>query len=239
MPAKLCVSARQVAGITWLVALPCLLVQVPGYTIASLPGLPANQLPVGVAVDSSGNIFIADWNGLVRKISPAGSITILAGGGVASGGLVGDGGQATSANLSYPSGVAVDSAGNVDVAHTSHNRIRKVSTSGTIVTVAGPGSTNGTLGDGGPATSATLSIPASIALDPSGNLYIADTGHHRIRKVSPDGTITTVAGNGSASGALGDGGAATSATLSLPAGIALDAQGNLFIADSGHARSAW
>ena len=91
-------------------------------------------------------------------------------------------------------------------------------------------------GDGGPATSATLSSPAAIALDATGNLYIADTGHNRIRRVSLDGSISTVAGNGSASGALGDGGPATSASLSLPTGIALDAQGNLYIADSGHAR---
>lgn len=224
------------AALTSLAAAHCLLAQVPGYTITSMTGAIANFAPAGVAYDSSGNVYIADWSGLVRKVSPTGAIVTLAGGGVASGGLVGDGGQATGANLSYPSGVAVDSAGNVYIADTGHNRIRKVSTSGTITTVAGPGSTNGTLGDGGPATSATLSIPASVALDPSGNLYIADTGHHRVRKVSSDGTITTVAGNGSASGALGDGGPATSATLSLPAGIALDAQGNLFIADSGHAR---
>lgn len=227
---------RQLAAITWLAALPCLLAQVPGYTITTMPGFAASVQPVGMASDPSGNVYVADWNGLVQKVSPGGSITTLAGGAVASGGLVGDGGSATSANLSFPSGVAVDSAGSVYIADTGNNRIRKVSTSGAIATVAGPGSTNGTLGDGGPATSATLSHPASIALDPSGNLYIADTGHNRIRKVSLDGTITTVAGNGLASSALGDGGPATSAALSLPVGIAVDAQGNLFIADSGHAR---
>ena len=209
MSAKAFVNARQVAGITWLLALPCLLAQVPGYTITSVPGSSALSVPVGIVSDASGNLYIADWSGLVWRISSTGSITKFAGGGPNAGaGLVGDGGPATNAILSYPTGVAVDSAGNVYIADTAHDRIRKVS-GATITTVAGPGSTNGTLGDGGPATSATLSSPAAIALDATGNLYIADTGHNRIRRVSLDGSISTVAGNGSASGALGDGGPAT------------------------------
>lgn len=226
----------QTAALILLSAAHCLTAQVPGYTITTMSGFAVTDEAVGIASDSLGNVYVADWNGAVRKVSPEGAITNFAGGGVASGGLVGDGGPATSANLSFPSGVAVDSAGNVYIADTGHNRIRKVSTSGTITTVAGPGSTNGTLGDGGPATSATLSVPASVAVDSNDNLYVADTGHNRIRMVSLDGTITTVAGNGSASGALGDGGPATSATLAAPIGVAVDTQGHVFIADSGHAR---
>jgi uncharacterized protein (TIGR03437 family) len=231
------ISARTTLAITWLATASCLLAQVPGYTITTV-ALPSTTYPGGLAIDASGNLYLADIiNYVVRKVSTTGVVSTVAGGGGANAtSPVGDGGPATSASLSEPLGIAVDTAGNLYIADTGHNRIRKVSAGGTITTVAGPGSTDGALGDGGPATSATLVVPEGICVDAAGNLYIADSGHDRIRKVSLDGTIATVAGNGSASGALGDGGPATSASLSLPAGITVDAGGTLYIADSGHNR---
>ena len=153
------------------------------------------------------------------------TITTIAGLGTA--GVSGDGGQATSAQLNKPRGVAVDAQGNVYVANEDGNRVRKVS-GGVITTVAGTG-TLGYSGDGGQATSAQLNGPVGVAVDGQGNLYIADRGNNRIRKVS-GGIITTVAGNGTM-GYSGDGGQATSAQVNQPYGIALDAQGNLYIAD--------
>src|SRR5207249_3913068 len=151
-------------------------------------------------------------------------------------GFSGDGGPATSVQLSDPAGVAVDGAGNLFIADTGNQRIRKVSPAGTITTVAGNG-TFGPSGDGGPATSAQLSYPAGVAVDGAGNLFIVDTGNQRIRKVSPAGMITTVAGNGTY-GPSGDGGAATSAQFGFsgPTDVAVDSAGNLFIADSGNNR---
>jgi sugar lactone lactonase YvrE len=195
----------------------------------------------GVAVDAAGNIYFTQlspfFNGFsaVYKVSTNGHLTIFAGGGALSGNF-GDAGPATSAALNMPLGIAIDAAGNVYIADAGANRIRKVSTTNTVTTVAGPGSTDGNLGDGGPAVSATLSQPARVAVDSSGNLYIADAGHNRIRKVSPDGIIRTVAGNGLANAALGDGGAATSASLSAPGGVAVDVAGNIYISDTGHNR---
>lgn len=151
--------------------------------------------------------------------------------------LLGDGGPATKATLSLAAGVSVDSAGNVYIADTGNNRIRKIGTDGTINTFAGPGSTSGILGDNGPALSATLGAPQDVLADSSGNVYIADTGHSRVRRVAPDGTITTVAGNGKASdvtGFNGDGGPATAAVIGEPSGLALDGAGNLYIVDRFH-----
>ena len=186
-----------------------------------------------MAVDASGNLYIADTgNNRIRKVSATGIITTVAGNGSA--GYSGDGGPATSAQLDGPEGVAVDGSGNLYIADTCNNRIRKVSATGIITTVAGNGSA-GYSGDGGPATSAQLSLPAGVAVDGSGNLYIADSGNNRIRKVSATGIITTVAGNGSP-GYSGDGGPATSAQLNQPAGVAVDASGNLYIADSSNNR---
>jgi uncharacterized repeat protein (TIGR01451 family) len=162
-----------------------------------------------------------------------GDISTYAGNGTA--GFSGNGGPATSASLYYPDGVALDSSGNLYIADTWNNRVRKVSTSGTISTVAGNG-TAGFSGDGGPATSASLRYPDGIALDSSGNLYIADTSNMRVRKVSTSGTISTVAGNDTEPGFSGDGGPATSASLSYPRGVALDFSGNLHIADTDNER---
>jgi sugar lactone lactonase YvrE len=146
------------------------------------------------------------------------------------GGSVGDGGPAVNAPVNTPSAAAVDSAGNLYIANTYNNRVRKVSTSGTITTVAGNG-TPGFSGDGGPATNASLASPTGVAVDAAGNLYIADAGNDRVRKVSASGTITTVAGTGTP-GFSGDGGPATGAGLVYPSGVAVDAAGNLYIADT-------
>ncbi|MGO9538588.1 MAG: HYR domain-containing protein [Limisphaerales bacterium] len=194
-------------------------------TSASLAG------PSGVAVDASGNLFIADtYNNVIRKVDNNGIITTVAGGGHYG---LGDGGAATSASLVQPSGVAVDAFGNLFIADTYNNVIRKVDNNGIITTVAGGGHYG--LGDGGAATNASLVQPSGVAVDASGNLFIADTWNNRIREVDPDGIITTVAGNGSLNYS-GDGGQATSASLAGPSGVAVDASGNLFIADTGNFR---
>ena len=180
--------------------------------------------PSGVAVDSAGNLYIADTSNFrVRKVSN-GMITTVAGNGTQ--GSSGDNGPATSAQLHDPCGVAVDSAGNIYIA--DGNNIRKVS-NGIITTVAGNG-TQGFSGDNGPATSAELDGAVGVAADGAGNLYIADSGNNRIRKVS-NGVITTVAGNGT-QGFSGDNGPATSAELAGAVGVAVDSASDVYIADS-------
>ena len=154
-------------------------------------------------------------------------ISTVAGSGTA--GFSGDGGAATAALLNTPSGVALDGAGNLYISDGLNHRIRKVDSSGNISTVAGTG-TQGYGGDGGAATAALLNTPADVALDGAGNLYIVDNNNHRIRKVDSAGNISTVAGTGTA-GFSGDGGAAMAALLNHPVGVALDALGNLYIAD--------
>ena len=160
------------------------------------------------------------------------TITTVAGSGIQ--GFCGDGGAATSACLSMPKAVAVDGAGNLLIADYDNNRVRRVTLAGVISTFAGK-ATPGYCGDGGPATSACLLNPTSVAVDAAGNLFIADQSNNRVRKVNTSGIITTVAGTG-VSGFSGDGGLATSAKLSYPWGIALDTAGNLFISDRNNAR---
>ncbi len=188
--------------------------------------------PTGVAIDAVGNLYIVDQgNKRIRKVTvTTGVITTMAGNGAIS--YAGDGYAATSAQLNFPSGVAVDAAGNLYIADVENNRIRKVTAAtGVITTVVGKG-TAGYSGDGDSATSALLNRPIEVAVDAVGNLYIADEGNNRIRKVNATtGVITTVAGNG-IGGYSGDGGPATSAQLSYPYGVAIDAAGNLYIADS-------
>jgi hypothetical protein len=181
--------------------------------------------PNGVAVDTLGNVYIADsGNGRIRKVSN-GAIATIAGGASVS---FGDNGPATSAALYQPGGVAVDASGNVYIADTFDNAIRKVS-NGVITTFAGNG-TFGYSGDNGPATSAALNEPYGVAVDASGNVYIADTNNTVIRKVS-GGVITTFAGNGRY-GYSGDSGPAASAQLCAPMGVAVDTAGNVYIADN-------
>jgi hypothetical protein len=188
--------------------------------------------PYGVAVDSGDNLYIADPdNNRIRKVAAGtGVITTIAGKGTA--GYNGDNGAASSAELNLPTGVAVDSAGNVYIADAGNNVIRKINTSGTITTVAG-NNAEGYSGDNGAATNATLYTPTGVAVDSAGNLYIADTNNNRIRKVGTSGTITTMAGTGTA-GYTGDNGAANGATLNKPAGVVVDSTGNLYIADTGN-----
>ncbi|MGE7271105.1 fibronectin type III domain-containing protein [Brevibacillus panacihumi] len=189
--------------------------------------------PYGVAVDDSGNLYISDYfNNRIRKVDASGKISTVAGTGTR--GYSGDGGPATLAQLYYPTGVAVDSSGSLYIVDNANNRIRKVDTSGQISTVAGMG-TSGYSGDGGPATSAQLNYPNGVTVDSNGNLYIADSSNHRIRKVDTSGTISTVAGNGNL-GYSGDGGPATWYTLNGPTGVAVDGSGNLYIADNSNNR---
>lgn len=185
--------------------------------------------PTGVAEDSAGNLYIADiYNQVVRKVDANGIITTIAGiNGPAA--FSGDGGPATSAQLSYPNDVALDSAGNLYISDEFNQRIRKVDLNGIINTIAGNG-TSGFAGDNGPATSAELDGPSGIAVDSTGNLYIADSANYRIRKVDVHGTITTLAGNGTP-GFSGNGVAGTSAELLYPQGVAADGAGDVYIAD--------
>jgi sugar lactone lactonase YvrE len=189
--------------------------------------------PYGIAVDAAGNLYIADtYNEVVRKVTVAtGIISTVAGNG--SGGYAGDGGPATSAELSSPEGIAVDGAGNLYIADTYNSVIRKVTAAtGFISTVAGNGNF-GYSGDGGPAISAELSNPDGVAVDAGGNLYIADTNNLVIRRVTPTGVISTVVGNGNY-GFSGDGGAATSAELADPYGVAASSSGLFYIADTNN-----
>jgi trimeric autotransporter adhesin len=189
--------------------------------------------PVAMAVDASGNLFISDYLGhCVRKVTSGGIISTIAGTG--SKGFSGDDGPATSAQLNQPWGIAVDVAGNLFIADLVNHRVRKVTPGGVINTIAGMG-IPGYSGDGAPATAAQLTYPTSVAIDTAGNLFIADSGNHRIRKVAPGGVISTVAGNGIA-GFSGDGDVATGAQLNRPTSVTLDSAGNLYIADHDNNR---
>jgi sugar lactone lactonase YvrE len=188
------------------------------------------RYPACVAFDASGNFYIADiFSSRIRKVDTNGIISTVAGSGEAGYGQ--DGVSATSmfATLYYPQGVAFDALGNLYIADTHNNRIRQVDTNGIIHTVAGNGVTS-YAGDGGLATNASLASPWGVAFDSAGNMYIADQANNRVRMVDTNGVISTVAGNGKGTFA-GDGGAATNASLESPACVALDAAGNLYIAD--------
>lgn len=188
--------------------------------------------PVDVAVDSAGNLYIAEiFNHTIRKVDQTtGIITTVVGTGVA--GFSGDGGPATSAQLNTPYSIDFDDSGNLYIADRNNNRVRKVDTSGNISTVAGAG-VAGYSGDGGSATAARMNSPIGLTVDDDGTLYVVENGNNIVRKISPTGIITTVAGTGTF-GDSGDGGPAKSAQLFLPLGIDLDHNGNLFVADRGN-----
>jgi hypothetical protein len=194
------------------------------------------QGPTSMVVDQFGNIFIAETNGKrIRKVTAStGIISTVTGTGTA--GYNGDGIPATSAQLNYPFGVAVDSSGNLYITENTGKRVRKVTAStGLISTIAGTGTASFT-GDGGPATSATFSSPLNVALDSFGNIYITDNTDAVVRKVTVStGIINTVVGNHVA-GYLGDGGPATSAELKSPRNVALDNFGNMYISDFSNYR---
>jgi uncharacterized protein (TIGR03437 family) len=188
---------------------------------------------VGLAADAAGNIYLADQNNnRVRKVDTHGVITTFAGTGVA--GFSGDGAAAAQAQLNQPLGVCVAPSGAIYVNDEANGRVREISTSGTITTVAGNGSTVSS-GDGGPAIAAGMVIPIRCAVDSSGNLYIVDQGAHRVRKVDGAGTITAYAGNG-VQGFSGDGGPATQAEMNNPTAVAVDVSNNVYITDQFNQR---
>jgi sugar lactone lactonase YvrE len=214
----------------------------PGESVAPAPGA-RFRAPAGVAVRGT-RLFVSDvpTNGIWILDTRTGVEGVIAGS--LGPGYSGDGGRAVDAQLTAPRGVALDAAGDLFVADSGNHAVRKIDVSGNITTVAGNG-TRGYSGDGGPAVAAQLNTPTAVAIDPKGNLYIADTLNHRIRRVDPSGNIETVAGSGALSlvgggtggfGFSGDGGPAIEAQLSIPEGVAVDGQGDVFIADTGNDR---
>lgn len=185
--------------------------------------------PAAVVLDREGNLYISDtFHHRIRKVAPNGTVSTVAGTG--NPGWGGDGGPAVYGSLSYPSALAIDPAGNLYVSEPFAQRIRKISADGKLTTLAGTGRF-GFEGDGGPALKARFNGPDGIAADREGNVYVSDSYNHRIRRIDPDGRITTIAGTGDR-GYGGDGGPATAATLNYPGALAVDNAGNLFVADT-------
>lgn len=217
---------------------------VAGYNGDNIPAATAQlNYPWRVSIDPAGNLYIADAvNDRIRKVTPDGMISTVAGNG--SPGYTGDGGPATSATLQVPEQAEFDVYGNMFIADSYNNVVRKVAPDGTITTFAGTGFGAGIgnhppaggsyTGDGGLAAKATLNLPVSVAVDPAGSVYISDQINNVIRKVDLNGIITTVAGVSGVLGYNGDGGPATSAVFAYPAGIALDSSGDLYITDIGN-----
>lgn len=203
---------------------------ISGYSGDGGPAINAKiSEPDGITVDGLGNLYISDqYTNRIRKVTPAGIITTIAGCGVM--GYSGDGGPATLATMNLPDGICTDAANNIVFSDIHNNVVRKINvTTGIISTIAGTG-TGGFSGDGGPATAAKLWSPADVHYDAAGNLYICDATNNRIRKVTPDGTISTIAGTGIA-GFSGDGGPPLSAQLYNVNLIRPDASGNLYVGD--------
>lgn len=183
--------------------------------------------PYGVAVDSTGNVYVADWgNNLIRKITATGEVTTWAGGGSGTA----TNGTGTSATFWIPTGVAVDSNGNVYVADQGNHLIRKIDSNGVVTTLAGRAGVVGS--SDGPAKDATFNLPTGVAVDAAGNVYVADSGNHVIRKISEGGVVTTLAGSAGVTGS-GDG-TGIAADFNTPFGVAVDASGNVYVADYGN-----
>jgi sugar lactone lactonase YvrE len=184
------------------------------------------NVPIGIAIDSTGNVYVADTqNNRVRKISPDGEVTTLAGSGMSGN----TDGQGTAARFDFPTGVAVGSAGNIYVADTFNHLIRKISPDGEVTTLAG--STMG-FADG-QGTEVQFNMPYKVVVDSAGNICVADFGNNRIRKISPDGNVSTLAGNSAAGFADGQGAAAQ---FNGPIGITLGSAGNIYVADFSNNR---
>lgn len=197
------------------------------------PATNAGLFLMGIAKDKSGNLYIADHNHhRIRKIDQSGTISTIAGTGQA--GFSGDGGPATQAQVNDPAGVAVDTAGNVWIADTYNNRIRKIDPSGKISTAAGTGEA-GFSGDGEAGTKAKLDFPWAVAVSAKGQILITDTANNRIRALDAQGNISSLVGNGE-EGFAGDNGVAVNAKLDRPQMALTDSQGNLYIADTNNDR---
>ena len=205
-----------------------------GYSGDNGPALQASfNFPAGLCLDPTGNLYVADRNNhRVRRVDTSGIVTTVAGVGIPD--MGGDDGPAVDAYLNYPSDLVCDGKGNLYISDRSNNRIRKVDSEGTITTIVGMGLPEFG-GDFGPATGAFLKYPFGIDLDQKGNLYIADRGNNRIRKVDTQGIITTIAGDGTHFFS-GDYGPATRASLAFPTDVVVDGQGNLYIADRNNNR---
>jgi sugar lactone lactonase YvrE len=206
----------------------------PAQTTVSATTVPL-ILPSAIVYDPQGNLYVAETgNHVIRKIDTLSQITTIAGTGTQ--GFSGDNGPATAAQLDSPQGLALDAANNLYIADTHNHRIRKLTASTqTITTIAGTSIPNFS-GDSGPATSAQLNLPTSLALDSTGNLYFADSANHRIRRIAASTqTITTIAGSGT-QGFSGDNGPATAAAIDSPTGLALDAANNLYLTDTHNHR---
>ena len=183
------------------------------------------DLPHGVAVDTDGNVYVADFgNHTIRKITPAGEVTTFAG----SGSPGSSDGTGTAAEFDSPRAVALDTDGNIYVADALNHAIRKITPSGEVTTFAGDGMIGS---DDGPGTVASFNFPSAVAVDADGNVYVTDTNNHSIRKITPSGEVTTLAGNGTDGAQDGTG---ATATFSSPFGVMVDATGNLYIADRGN-----
>jgi len=195
----------------------------PSFPLTSGGGASASfNQPFGVAADDTGNVYVADYdNNLIRKISASGVVSTLAG----TGKQGSDNGAALSASFDLPSGVAVDKSGNVYVADLANNMIRKISPAGVVSTLAGTGDTGSI---NGPAATATFFQPTGVAVDNSGNVYVADLNNHMIRMISAAGVVSTVAGTGATGSANGPG---STATFMSPSSVAVDQSGNIYVAD--------